>query len=71
MKKIRFKTNINCSSCVRTVTPFLNDLDGLESWKVDTEDMDKILEVEVEEGDGSEVGDAVKKAGFTIEPISG
>lgn len=70
MKKVSFKTNINCSSCLKTVTPFLNEVDEVDSWKVDTNDPDKILEATLDEGDGTAVEEAVKKAGFTIERLS-
>ena len=65
MAKIEFKTNINCSSCVRSVTNFLNEVPGLESWEVDTGHPDKILRVsgEVEE---ETVIEAVEDAGFEI-----
>ena len=66
MKTVKFKTNINCGGCIQTVTPFLNELDNLENWKVDTENPEKILEVELDDEDESTVIDAVTKAGFKI-----
>ena len=66
MKKVHFKTNINCGSCVKSVTPFLNELDNVDTWKVDTENPDKILEVQLDDDDEKSVIDAVKLAGFTI-----
>lgn len=67
MKTIKFKTNINCGSCVNSVTPFLNELDNVDLWKVDTENPEKILHVELDNDDEEVVIDAVKKAGFEIE----
>ncbi|UBM59931.1 heavy-metal-associated domain-containing protein [Marinilongibacter aquaticus] len=46
MKKYTFETNINCDSCVRTVTPVLNNMDEVELWKVDTQNASKPLTVE-------------------------
>ena len=69
MKTIKFKTNINCGSCIKSVTPFLNDLDNLDLWKVDTDNPDKILEVTLDDEDESTVVDAVKEAGFKIEKV--
>lgn len=66
MKKVHFKTNINCGSCVKSVTPFLNELDNVDTWKVDTENPDKMLEVQLDDDDEKSVIDAVKLAGFTI-----
>ena len=67
MKVSKFKTNINCEGCIKSVTPHLNELDNVESWQVDINDPDKILRVELEEGNEQEVMDAVEKAGFSIE----
>ena len=40
-----YKTNINCAGCVARVTPLLNSLKGIEKWKVDTNNKDKLLEI--------------------------
>ncbi len=69
MKIVKFKTNINCGSCIKSVTPFLNELDNLDEWKVDTDNPDKILEVELDDDDESTVIKAVKEAGYEIERI--
>jgi len=69
MKTVKFKTNINCGGCISSVTPFLNELDNIDTWKVDTENPDKILEVNLEDENEQIVIETVKKAGFTIEPI--
>jgi len=68
MKTLKFKTNINCENCVRSVTPFLNKIDGI-SWNVDTENNDKILTVESRDAISEEIIEKVKKAGFEIELI--
>lgn len=70
MKKLRYKTNINCNSCIKSVSPFLNELENIDLWKVDIENPDKILEVTLEDDNETLVIDAVKKAGFEIEPLS-
>ena len=67
MNTFKFKTNINCSSCIRSVTPFLNELDNVDLWKVDTDNPDKVLTVELDDEDQASVIAAVKKAGFDIE----
>lgn len=67
MNEYTFKTNINCGSCIKSVTPFLNELDNLEMWKVDTEKPDKILTVQLEDTNVEKVLDAIKKAGYLIE----
>ena len=66
----KFKTNINCSSCVATVTPFLNDAEGVCHWEVDTTTKDKVLTVKSTGISHQEVIEAVQKAGFKIESIT-
>lgn len=65
MKEMKFKTNINCGGCIASVTPYLNQIEEI-SWKVDTENPDKILTVEAQKASQEEIIDAVKKAGFEI-----
>ncbi len=64
---LQFKTNINCSNCIRTVTGFLNDLKSIEKWEVDTSNPEKILTVEGDNLSAEEVIFAVEEAGFDIE----
>ena len=70
METLKFKTNINCGGCVKSVTPHLNQLDGVESWQVDTNNPDKILEVKSQNGTRQKVVKAVEQAGFEIAPLS-
>lgn len=69
MKTLKFTTNINCGGCVRAVMPRLNEVESIESWEVDTENPDKILEVKSKTGHEQPVIEAVKKAGFDISPV--
>ena len=69
MNTVKYKTNINCGSCIKSVTPFLNDLDNVDLWKVDTENPDKILTVEFDDDNKETVIDAIHKAGYKIEEI--
>ena len=45
MQTHRFKTNLNCGSCVAAVTPLLDGEGTIERWHVDTESTDKTLTV--------------------------
>ncbi len=67
---LKFKTSLNCGSCVAKVTPRLNDADFIENWEVDTKNPDKILTVHLS-ATHPESSDAVqaliKGAGFSIE----
>lgn len=69
MKTVKFKTNINCGSCIKSVTPFLNEVDNVDLWRVDTENPDKILTAELDDDNENSVVEAVKKAGFNIVPL--
>jgi hypothetical protein len=64
MQAHRFKTNLNCGSCVAAVTPLLDGDGTIERWHVDTDSTDKTLTVE---GDGiapDRVEGLVAQAGF-------
>ena len=67
--KLLFKTNINCSGCVATVKPFLDQAAGAGQWNVDTSNKDKVLTVESDEITVDQVLDTVQKAGFKIESL--
>ena len=69
-KELKFKTSINCSNCVRSVTGFLDDVKGIDKWNVDTDHPEKILTVEgVDILQKSAVIEAVEDAGFDIQII--
>jgi copper chaperone len=70
MKIIEFKTNINCGNCIKTVTPFLNKLEEVDDWKVDTENADKILTVEGDNFTAEEIISTLKDAGFNAAVIA-
>jgi copper chaperone CopZ len=61
----QFKTNINCSNCVRAVTNFLNDVPGITKWSVDTDNPEKILTVEGS-AKQEDIEEAIDDAGFDI-----
>ena len=69
-KTHQFKTNINCGGCIATVTPFLNEIEGVSDWEVDTANKDKILTVKTEETKEQQIIDTVQKAGFKITPLN-
>jgi copper chaperone CopZ len=71
MKTLKFKTNINCSACVAKAKPFLDSVQHIQSWEVDTANPEKILTVR---GDDIKAGDVVaqvKQAGYKIEEKKG
>ncbi len=70
MKEYTFKTNINCGSCIRSVTGFIEDVPGLKEWTVDTENPEKILTVKGDNLREEAIVEAVEDAGFDIEPVA-
>ena len=68
MKTLKFKTNINCSGCVATVTPYLNAQKEIESWNVETTNPQKVLTVQSALGADEIIGVLVK-AGYKGELI--
>lgn len=62
MQTHKFKTNINCSGCLKSVTPALNSLPNAE-WQVDLNDPDRTLTVTCELPP-EQVQAVVEKAGF-------
>lgn len=68
MEALTFKTNINCGSCIRSVTGFIEEVPGLKEWQVDTENPDKILTVKGDNLAIEHIINAVEDAGFDIVP---
>jgi copper chaperone len=66
MEPMKFKTNIKCSACVATVTPYLNDSVGEGKWTVDLASPERILSVD-SETDPTSIQEALKKAGYKAE----
>ena len=66
MKKLQFKTNINCGNCIKSISPFLEEVAEISHWSVDTDNPDKILTVEGETITNELVIDTVEDAGFDI-----
>ena len=70
MNTLKFKTSINCSSCVAKVTPVLNDNESIKKWDVDTTNPDKILSIEGENMDEKDIVKSLQKIGYKAEKIS-
>lgn len=64
MNTLKFKTTIKCGGCIATVTPFLNKIEGISNWNVDTNSPDKILTVETETVSAEEITNTLKSAGY-------
>ena len=69
MKKLLFKTNIQCSNCLSKVSPKLNEQTGIHTWQVDLQDPDRTLTVETETLEPEDIRKAVLKAGFIVTAV--
>ncbi|MCC5929463.1 MAG: heavy-metal-associated domain-containing protein [Cyclobacteriaceae bacterium] len=69
MTKMQFTTNLKCGGCVAAITPGMDSLEAVKSWKVDLAPAVKILEVEGEEHAEGEILKVVAQAGFAAERI--
>lgn len=67
MENIKLKTSINCNGCVAKVSPFLDDLEGLERWSVDLDDPLRILTADISGISAEDVIAALQKAGYKAE----
>lgn len=70
MKTLTFKTNIKCGGCIATVTPFLNEAVGKGRWQVDIQNPDKILTAKTDTVTGTDIRQAIERAGYKAEPLS-
>lgn len=66
MKILRFKTNLKCNGCIRAITPAIESLKDIESWKVELENPDKVLEINSLDDISDSVIESIKKAGYQI-----
>ena len=68
-KTLTYKTNIKCNGCIATVTPFFKKNESIKKWVVDLDSEDRVLTVELEDGEASEVEALIKEAGYESEAI--
>lgn len=70
METLKFKTNIKCSGCIETVTPFLNKISTIEYWKVDTASADKTLTIQgASPLNKEQIISALENAGYKAEKV--
>jgi hypothetical protein len=66
MTTFKYKTNLNCGSCVAAMKPYLDNNPAIHHWSVDTADPNKVLTVEGNDISTELVGKDVAKAGFKV-----
>jgi len=70
MQTLEFKTNIKCAGCIAAVTPHLDALPEIESWKVDTDQADKLLQIKAQDQlTAAQVIATLDKAGYKAEQV--
>lgn len=69
METLRFKTSLKCGGCIKAITPGLESLNNIETWSVDLENPDRVLEIKVLEDISDQVIESVKKAGYQISQL--
>lgn len=66
MTTLKYKTNLNCGSCVAAVKPHLDSDPAIHHWSVDTADPNKVLTVEGSDVSTEQIERDVAKAGFKV-----
>jgi copper chaperone CopZ len=66
MTTLKYRTNLNCGSCVAAVKPYLDNDPAIRRWAVDTADPNKVLTVEGDDVSGEAVERDVASAGFKV-----
>lgn len=64
MSTYKFKTTMSCSGCVSKVEKFLNGEKDILKWEVDLTSPDKILTIETEKIEASQIPPLLLKAGY-------
>jgi copper chaperone len=68
MESLKFKTNIKCAGCIATVTPYLENIEGVKgNWEVDILNPEKILTVKNDKVNSEKIKQALDKAGYKAE----
>jgi len=64
-----FKTNISTKTQLEEVRPVLSTLQGIKSWSIDREDVDKVLRIESEHLLPQAIIRLLNDAGFECEEL--
>lgn len=68
MKTLHFKTDVNCSSCIATVSPELEFKEKIEDWSIDITNPDNILTITTDYSE-DEIKEIFNKVGHKAEPV--
>ena len=74
MQTLRFKTDLKCAGCMYAIKPYMDALEGIESWDVDLDSKEKIVEVVTKTATKDEIKkaieDAISEAGYSAELVN-
>lgn len=66
MSTLIFKTSIKCGACIAAISPALDALLEIKSWKVDLSSPERLLEIEAAESlDAGQIIEALKGKGYS------
>jgi len=69
-KELIFKTNIKCNGCISTVQPFLDKMEGVDSWHVELDHADKLLHIHGDTLQNEGIIATLKEAGYQATEIA-
>ncbi|WP_299761330.1 copper chaperone [uncultured Pontibacter sp.] len=67
MEIIKFKTNVEDQEALSKVAPYLNQVEEISKWNLDTGSADKVLSVSGTELNPQAIENAMKQAGYKAE----
>jgi tRNA G26 N,N-dimethylase Trm1 len=70
MEVLILKTNIRYKKQVKTVAPLLDGRDSISRWNIDLEDIDKVLRIESNDIELTEIVQLIHNAGFQCEELA-
>ena len=62
----KFKTNLRCDGCVSSIRPLFDAAPGIKSWRADVASPDKVLTVEGDAVNRSQVAELLGRAGYQV-----
>lgn len=62
MQTLKFKTDLKCAGCMYAIKPYMDALEGIESWDVDLDSKDKIVKVVTRTASKEEIQKAIEQA---------
>jgi len=69
MKTVNFRTNIRSKEEANRLKPYLEKINGIIDWNLDTEKAGNVLTVKLDSVDSSVVAQSIFKEGFRNEEI--